>query len=86
MPPERQERARQLFRRFNQLPDERRAMVRSEFESLRALPEDERRARMNSDEFRGKYKPSEQEFLQELTSVMAPAPPEPAESAEKRRE
>jgi hypothetical protein len=71
MPPETQERARQLFRQFNQLSDDRRTVVRNEFENLRGLAEGDRRARMNSDEFRKKFSSSEQEFLHDLASVMA---------------
>lgn len=85
MPPETQDRARRLFRRFNQLPDDRRPLVRGEFENLRSLPESERRARMNTEEFRKKYTPSEQQFLQDLASVMGPdsekEPEQPAKAA-----
>jgi hypothetical protein len=86
MPVERQERARNLFRRFNQLPDERRPLVRSEFDTLRSLSEADRRSRMSTDEFRRKFTTSEQEFLQDLSSVMAPEPDSVTEKSEKTPE
>ena len=76
LPPVRQEQARKLFRRFSMLPAERRQPLREEFDSLRAMPEADRRARLNSDEFRGKYSGREQDLLRDLTGLLSPATPE----------
>src|SRR5262245_26492977 len=72
LPPEKQNQARRLFRLFGELPQERQGMVRGEFETLRAMPEADRRARMNSDEFRNKYNSREQKILGDLSGLLAP--------------
>ena len=71
-PPEKQNQARRLFRQFGELPQERQGPIRQEFEHLRALPEAERRARINSDEFRNKYDSHEQKFLSDLSGLLSP--------------
>jgi Protein of unknown function (DUF3106) len=73
LPPEKQNQARRLFRQFSELPPDRRPQLRSEFESLRAMPEADRRARLNSDEFRSKYNEHEQKFLRDLSGLVTPA-------------
>ena len=70
-PPEKQNQARRLFRQFGDLPQERQGPIRQEFEHLRTLPEAERRARMNSDEFRNKYDSHEQKFLSDLSGLLS---------------
>jgi hypothetical protein len=77
--PERQEAVRRNFRRFNTLPEERQGVVRRELEELSKLPDEDRRARINSDEFRNKYNRGEQQLLKDLSRVMAEPEPEPAE-------
>ena len=46
-------------------------MLRGEFENLRAMPESDRRARINSDEFRNKYNAREQKFLGDLSGLLS---------------
>ena len=58
---------------FATLPADRQGTVRQEFESLRAMPEADRRSRMNSDEFRNKYNPREQQFLRDFSGLLSPA-------------
>jgi hypothetical protein len=70
LPPERQEAVRRLSRRFNDMPDERKALLREEMQTLRGLEDEERRARINSDEFRNKYTSSEQQLLEDLSKVL----------------
>jgi hypothetical protein len=72
-PPEKQNQARRLFRQFGELPEQRQAVVRKEFENLRAMPEADRRARMNSDEFRSKYNSHEQKFLSDFSALLKPS-------------
>jgi hypothetical protein len=74
LPPEQQAHARELFKQFNGLPEDRRPMVRQEFEQLRSMPESERSSRMNSEAFRGRFTPSEQQMLQDLTRVFGRSP------------
>ena len=69
LPAERQNHARELFRQFNSLPDERRPLVKQEYEQLRSMPEAERSARMNSEAFRNRFSPSEQQMLRDLSQT-----------------
>jgi len=69
LPPEQQNRARELFRQFNSLPDDRRPLVKQEYEQLRSMPESERNVRMNSEAFRERYSPSEQQMLRDLSQT-----------------
>ncbi len=71
-PPEQQEAARRLFRRFNIFPEDRRAMLKAEFGVLNELEPADRRARLNSDEFRSRYTLAEQQFLQDYASLLLP--------------
>jgi hypothetical protein len=66
LPPEQQNHARDLFRQFNSLPEDRRPIVRQEYEELRSMPESERAARVNSEAFRSRFTPGEQQMLQDL--------------------
>jgi len=72
LPPEKQNQARGLFRQFGQMPPGRQNLLRSEFENLRSMPETDRRARLNSDEFRNKYSSDEQRFLGNLSGLLSP--------------
>jgi len=69
--PEKQNQARRLFQQFGKLPPDRQRPVKSEFETLRSMPEAERNARLNSDEFRSKYNSSEQGFLRNLSGLLS---------------
>lgn len=74
LPPERQAAARKLFGRFGELPQDRRPLVAEEFRSLRQMEEADRRARVNSDEFRSRFSPAEQQLLQDFCNLLAPPP------------
>jgi hypothetical protein len=73
LPPERQDVARRLFRQFNQLPPDRQGLLREEFRTLRALPDEDRRNRIESDDFRGRFNPREQRFLRGFADLLNPA-------------
>ena len=70
LPPEKQNQARRLFRQFGELPPERQAPLRKEFENLRGMSDADRRARMNSDEFRSTYNSHEQRMLGDLSGML----------------
>jgi hypothetical protein len=78
LPSGKQEQARRLFRRFTALPEERRPVVREEFDNLRSMTDGDRRARINSEEFRNKYTLAEQQLLQDFSAVIAPEPKDAA--------
>ena len=72
--PEQQSHARQLFRQFNSLPEDRRPIVRREYEQLRSMSEPERNAHMNSEAFRSRFNPAEQQMLQDLARTFGSSP------------
>lgn len=59
-----------MARQVGQLPEDRRAQVVGELDTLRNMPDSERRARMNGEEFRSKYTPAEQQMLREASSIL----------------
>jgi len=61
---------RKTFRRFNNLPEDRRQPVRQELRQLRGMSEADRNARMNSEEFRSKYSAGERQILENLTVLV----------------
>jgi hypothetical protein len=69
LPPEKQDRARALFRQWNQQPVERRPELRRELRHLREATPEERKLRMESDEFRSRFSESEREILRGLTEL-----------------
>ena len=71
LPPEKQEAARQLFRKFNNLPLERRRTLRQEARRLNRMTEPERRARVDSPDFRRRYSAEEQRMVQDLFELSA---------------
>ena len=67
---EQQAHLRKLFQRFNNFPPERQGALRAEVQKMQALPDADRRARMNSDEFRNRYNQREQALLAELAKAV----------------
>jgi hypothetical protein len=74
LPPEQQSHARELFRQFNALPEDRRSMVRLEYEQLRSMSGPERNAHTNSEAFRNRFTPAEQQMLRDLARTFASSP------------
>jgi hypothetical protein len=68
--PEQQAHLRRLYQRFNNFPSERQGSLREEVQKMQTLSDAERRARMNSDEFRNRYNQREQALLAELAKVV----------------
>jgi hypothetical protein len=71
LPPEKQNQARRAWAQFGKLPKDRQPLLRDEFENLRTMPEAERNARINSDEFRNKYNANEQGILRDFSGVLS---------------
>jgi hypothetical protein len=71
LPPEKQNQARRAWAQYGKLPKDRQPMLRDEFENLRTMPEAERNARINSDEFRNKYNANEQSILRDFSGVLS---------------
>jgi phage-related protein len=72
LPPQRQNQVRRSLQQFRALPDDRKATIRQELGRLSAMPDEDRRARMNSEEFRNRYSPAEQQMIGNLSEVVAP--------------
>ena len=70
--PEKRAEIRRLFNRFNQMPADRQPLVRGELQTLRQMSPEDRAARMNSDEFRNRHTPAEQQWLAEMSRVLPP--------------
>jgi hypothetical protein len=70
LPPEKQEAVRTNFRSFRNLPDDRRGPVREELRQLRGMSEEERKARMDTEEFRSKYSADERHILENLSTLV----------------
>jgi hypothetical protein len=68
LPPDKQQVVRQRLREFHQLPPGRQPQVHREVVQLRSLPEGQRQARMNSDEFRGRFSPQERQIIRDLSA------------------
>jgi len=67
--PEQQNRARDLFRQFNSLPPDRRPLVRSELNAMKTMSPAERESHLNSEAFRSRFTPAEQQMLRDLTQM-----------------
>ncbi len=74
LPPERQEEMRRLYRRFNAIPEDRKTALQREFYLLRRLSEAQRKARLDSKEFRARFSPQERRLLADMADVVAAAP------------
>jgi hypothetical protein len=70
LPPERQMQVRRLFRRLEAWPEERRSLLSEEVRSFRDLSAEERRARLTSEEYRGRFSPQERRWLLEMSSAL----------------
>jgi hypothetical protein len=69
MPLQKQQAFRQGMKQFNLLPEPRQTSLRGELNTLSHLSDAQRRARMNSDEFRNKYTANEKQILDKLSSA-----------------
>ncbi len=77
LPKPQQDALRRTFQRFNDLATERRRLLRREYQRLRLLPDADRRARINGDEFRSRYNLGEQQLLDDMSKLL-PRPVSPS--------
>jgi hypothetical protein len=70
LPPDKQNAMRKVFRRYSDLSSERRGAVGKEFRSLRELKEDDRRKRMDSEDFRSEFNKDERKLLEDMTAAV----------------
>jgi hypothetical protein len=67
LPADKQQLVRQQYNRFRQLPPERQQELNREYAQLRDLPGPQRQERLNSDEFRSRFSPEDQQILRDLS-------------------
>lgn len=70
LPPARQEKLRKVFSKFSGEPAERQQEMRQELNQLRELPEADRRARLNSPEFKRRFNNNERKIVREMTDLL----------------
>lgn len=69
LPPQKQGQVRRSLQQFNNLAPERKAQISEELQRMSAMPDDDRRAHMNSEEFRNRYSPMEQQMMSNLNEI-----------------
>ena len=67
--PAKQQQVRASLQKFAELPPARKALVDRQMNLMKNLPDSDRRALMNSEEFRNKFTPSEQQMIEDISLV-----------------
>ena len=70
LPPERQEKLRKAFSKFAGENADRQQEMRQELNQLRGLPEAERKARLNSAEFKDRFNNNERKIVREMSDLL----------------
>ena len=69
LPPQKQSQVRASLKRFPELPEQRHKLVKRQINQLTPLSEVDRRAMMNTEEFRNKFTPAEQQMIEDICLV-----------------
>ncbi len=69
LPPHKQQQVRASVQKLTTLPEPRRKLVNRQINQLRSLSDADRRAMMNTEEFRSKFTPSEQQMIEDICLV-----------------
>ena len=67
LPPEKQAIVTRQMQAFNNLPDARREDLKPVLQRLRLMPEDQRNALLNSEEFKNRFSPAEVQMLTDIS-------------------
>jgi hypothetical protein len=67
LPPDKQTLVRTQIQAYNKLPNDRRVMVGQAYVRLSRMPEAERRAWLDSNPFKNRFTPAEQQIISDLT-------------------
>jgi hypothetical protein len=70
LPPQRQSDVRRSMNQLKDLPEDRKTAVNRELRNMSGMVDDERRAYMNTDEFRNRYSPAEQQMIGNLAEIL----------------
>lgn len=69
LPLQRQNQVRKSMKDLQQLPEDRKAAINRELRQMAPMSDEERRSHMNTEEFRNRYSPSEQQMMSNLAQV-----------------
>jgi Protein of unknown function (DUF3106) len=69
LPPQKQQQVRASSKGFLELPEPRRGLVKKQLNQLRPLSDADRLALMNTEEFRSKFTPAEQQMIEDICLV-----------------
>jgi hypothetical protein len=69
LPPQKQAQVRASIKKFATLPPPRHQLMQKELNQMRNLSDSDRRALMNSEEFRSKFTPSEQQMIEDISLI-----------------
>lgn len=74
LPPQRQAQVRRSMREFNQMAPDRRQPIGQALRRMAPLPDEERRAYLNSEDFRNRFSEADRQLMNDLIEVL----PQPA--------
>jgi hypothetical protein len=77
LPPDTQRLVTSEIQAVNHLPEDRGPIVRAELQRLRRMPDNQRQARLASDDFKNKFTPAEQKMLEDISENLPLPPPLP---------
>ena len=69
LPPHKQAQVRASINRFATLPPPRHQFMQKQLNQMQGLSDSDRRALMNSEEFRSKFTPSEQQMIEDISLI-----------------
>ena len=75
LPPQRQNQVRRSLKQFEDTPEERQGQMRRELSKMAPMSDEDRRAYMNTEEFRNKYSPTEQQIMGNISEITPQVPP-----------
>lgn len=70
LPPQRRNQVRRSLAEFQDLPEDRRAAISQEIQRMTPMTEAERGEHMNSEDFRNRYSPAEQQMMSNIATVL----------------
>ena len=61
---------RRSLNQLNELPEDRKVAINQELRHMLGMPDDQRRAYMNTEEFRNRFSPTEQQMIGNLAEIL----------------
>jgi hypothetical protein len=69
LPPQKRAQVRASLQKLQGVPQPRHQQIQKQINQLKVLPDSDRRALMNSEEFRSKFTPSEQQMIEDILVI-----------------